>query len=480
MTESRADSSLTDAGDAFVGGYPTPEAAASLFDELDYQRAVQAYIWAVPLVNAVAVVKALVNAGVDPAQPSLLVFDHPLTPKQIVMTANAEVVYAFTVVDLAQTGPVVIDTPAELFGAVVDMWMRGTVDIGIGPGRGQRLLLVPPGYDGAVPDGYYLARPRTRRIIAIVRGIVSPGAGTEEFVKLVSEMNVSRLDRGANDETAIILNGTNPFNSDWPKDARYFDYMAEGLADLVIEEADKLMYAMIGPLGLGPVATAPPDERVRGIFARAATTAAGMVATLAFGNRETVQKPWPDRRWEPITFVTSAEFESATSIDLDQRAQGYYQLVGNGRFGFTMTPAPNLTAAVPGTGATAPGVGSWYVQTYKDGAGAYLNGSRTYRLRLRSDPPVKQFWSATVYDNRTRSMIDTDQQRAGLSTYSPLVRNPDGSIDLYFGPNAPDGKANNWIKTIPEQGFFVMFRLYGPLEPALDGTWKLDDIEVVS
>jgi hypothetical protein len=90
---------------------------------------------------------------------------------------------------------------------------------------------------------------------------------------------------------------------------------------------------------------------------------------------------------------------------------------------------------------------------------------------------VAQFWSATVYDTRTRSMIDTDQQRAGLSSFSDLAANADGSLDLYFAPDPPDGREGNWVETIPGQGFFVMFRLYGPLEPALDGTWQLDDIE---
>lgn len=95
------------------------------------------------------------------------------------------------------------------------------------------------------------------------------------------------------------------------------------------------------------------------------------------------------------------------------------------------------------------------------------------------NPPAERFWSVTVYDSRTRSMIDTDQQVAGLSSYSNLKKNSDGSIDLYFGPTAPKGLESNWIKTIPGQGFFAMFRLYNPLAPVYDGTWKLADLEKV-
>ena len=115
----------------------------------------------------------------------------------------------------------------------------------------------------------------------------------------------------------------------------------------------------------------------------------------------------------------------------------------------------------------------------KDRDGAYLDGGKSYKYTLQPNPPAKQFWSLAIYDNRTRSMIDTDQQRAELSSYSTLKKNADGSIDLYFAPTVPEGAENNWIKTIPGQGFFAMFRLYAPLEPVLDVAWKLNDIETM-
>jgi hypothetical protein len=120
---------------SFVGDYPTDAATRELYDEMDYQRAVQAYIWATPLVNSVALEKALVNARVSPTEPSLLVFDKRVGPKQIIMTANSEVIYAFSVLDLAKTGPVVVEVPAGLPGGFWDMWERGIEDIGLGRSR---------------------------------------------------------------------------------------------------------------------------------------------------------------------------------------------------------------------------------------------------------------------------------------------------------------------------------------------------------
>lgn len=241
--------------------------------------------------------------------------------------------------------------------------------------------------------------------------------------------------------------------------------MADGLSDVRVEEQDKLMYAMLKPLGLAPGKPFQPDDRRRRILTRAADTGAAMVANMAFANRFDGRQYWPDREWEKITFATTPDFETADRIELDERAQGWYQLVTNSRYLYTAKPTP--------------GEGSWYVSTFRDRTGAFLQGGKTYRLRVEAGTPAKAFWSVTVYDNRTRSMIDTDQQRAGHGSLSNLKKNADGSVDLYFGPRAPANMDDNSIKTIPDQGFFVMFRLYGPLEPVFDGRWKLNDVREV-
>jgi hypothetical protein len=190
-----------------------------------------------------------------------------------------------------------------------------------------------------------------------------------------------------------------------------------------------------------------------------------MVANMAFANRFEGRQFWPDREWEKTTFATAPDFETAERVELDERAQAWYQVSMNTRYAYTAKPVP--------------GQGSWYASTFHDGAGEYLQGENSYRLHLETEPPAKAFWSVTIYDNRTRSMIDTDQQRAGRSSLSGLDQNADGSIDLYFAPEPPERGETNWIKTIPGQGFFAMFRLFGPLEPLFDGTWKLSDIEKI-
>jgi hypothetical protein len=127
----------------------------------------------------------------------------------------------------------------------------------------------------------------------------------------------------------------------------------------------------------------------------------------------------------------------------------------------------------------SPGTGSQYLSAFQDAAGKWLDGAKSYRLRVPPNVPVKLFWSVTVYDSDPRSMVQTDTNIAAHSSYDKMKTNTDGSVDLYFGPPVPDGFESNWVKTAPDRGFFPMFRWYGPLEPFFDKSWSLPDVELV-
>jgi hypothetical protein len=451
----------------FTGGYPDAETSAALYDELDYQRAVQAYIWGTTLVNSVAGARAFASVGATGDAPAMVVFDKPLSPKQVFMTGNDVSTYGMSVIDLDVTGPFVVDAPEGVLGGIVDFWQRAVFDIGVGNTlHGAKLLLLPPGHAGVVPEGYRVVPCRTGRVFLLARGTPKAGEGPNALVALLGLVGLYPLaEAGAPPPTRVVPVGGVPMNSDWPKDAGFFDYLAEGLSHVRVEPADKLMCAMIAPLGLAPGKPLAPDARQRRILDKAAATGAAMVANMAFANRFVGTHIWPDRRWEKAIMATTPEFETAERIELDERTQGWYQVAMNARYAYSAKPAL--------------GEGSWYTSTYRDAGGAYLQGSNSYRLHLDTDPPAKAFWSVTLYDTRTRSMIDTPQQRAGRSSLSGLARSADGAIDLWFGPEPPAAGETNWIRTIPGQGFFAMFRLYGPLEPLFDGSWKLADIEKV-
>jgi hypothetical protein len=126
------------------------------------------------------------------------------------------------------------------------------------------------------------------------------------------------------------------------------------------------------------------------------------------------------------------------------------------------------------------GTGSQYVYTDRDSKGRYLDGGMTYKITVPPKVPIKDFWSFMVYDSQSRSMLQTDKQFPGIDSMSEgLEHNDDGSITVYFGPQAPVGKESNWVQTLPGKSFNVMYRMYGPLEPWFDKSWKLGDFELV-
>jgi hypothetical protein len=130
------------------------------------------------------------------------------------------------------------------------------------------------------------------------------------------------------------------------------------------------------------------------------------------------------------------------------------------------------------------GVGSQYLMSCMDSDKIIFDGAKTYRCTLPPNIPHANFWSFTVYDNQTRSMLQTPQRypRAGSQSYPTpaAVSNADGSTTVYFGPEAPAGKESNWIQTLPGKGFFVILRLYSPLQPFFDKSWQPGEIELVS
>jgi hypothetical protein len=214
---------------------------------------------------------------------------------------------------------------------------------------------------------------------------------------------------------------------------------------------------MLQPLGIAPGRPFAPDDRMRRILCEAATAGAAMTTT-AFATRLHGRQIWLDRQWERNLPAPGSRCEAGDGLVMGEPAQGWYQVIGDGRYVFAST----LKA----------GEAQWYSSTFHDRHGRILDGSSRYRLTLPADRRQNVSWSITIHD-------DVEQEGAGLSADSDLKANGDGSIDLHLAPAAPAGMERNWIRTVPGREFFVVFRLFAPLEPVLDGTWKLNDVERV-
>jgi hypothetical protein len=185
-----------------------------------------------------------------------------------------------------------------------------------------------------------------------------------------------------------------------------------------------------------------------------------MSRAIVYASRDPEINYWPDRHWEKM-FVRNTEFVNNGHSDIDARTLWHYQAI---------CVSPNLLS-------TTPGVGTAYLTCFRDKNGDYLRGDKTYRLRVPANPPVKRFWAVTAYDPLSRALLDSGGNITVSSTRG-VDANPDGSVDIYFGPTkAPKGKEKNFIKTDPAKGFFVAFRFYGPLEGYIEKTWVMNDFE---
>ncbi|GAB2649940.1 DUF1254 domain-containing protein [Prescottella soli] len=448
--------------------YPSEATKQALYDELDYQRAVQSYIWAQPLVGLASMAEGAREIGIEPME--LFIFDQLEQVNQKLQTGNDDVVYSFSYFDLSQTGPMVVEIPANgQYGVILDAWQRPTEDVGgVGPdhGAGGKYLVIPPGYQGPLPrDGYFVSQAKTNTGMLFLRAVRGPGDSVASAADRLRATNLYPYSQVDNPPAPRNHNmGHDDYNGLTRRGLDYYTLMAKALRTEAPEERDRMMYGMLAPLGIKPGEAFEPDERVRAILERAADTGRKMVANLEVNSRTDRPSVYPNTQWRNPTGMTHYSQELGAATELDERAALF-------RYGFAMQKFldPNATPPV-NTGAA-------YLTSYRDSDGVFLDGSNEYRLHIPANAPIRGYWSASLYDAEDFSFIDTDQKKPSLSSLKDLTKNPDGSIDLVFSPNEPeDPLKSNWIKTIPQQGFLVLFRLYAPTEDYYAGKWPLADI----
>lgn len=444
-------------------GYPSASSVARLYDELDFQRACQAYIWAMPAVAMQALRQANKRDwGVDINTVSII--DNYTTPAVKVLTGNDTTIYAGIFIDMGRDGPVVIDSPVGVYGVIDDDWQRPIVEVGpFGPDKGQggKFLLLPPGRDEP-PEGYLAVPSKTNRAMYVGRAFVKDG-DVEAAVATLAGIKVYPLaDANAPPPTRIERAGTKPMDSIAPRGFGYWDLLATVLERETIEPRDRFFHAMLKPLGLEKGKPFAPDARQKKILTEAAEVGFLMAQTLSMAPRLSNARSYPGTQWEWVL-----------TLNPDQEAETYSQV--DERTDYTF----EAFSVAAGMIKPIVGAGSQYMSVGKDREGNWLDGGRSYRLRVPPKAPVKEFWSLIVYDNMTRSMIETDTLRAGVSSQRGVRENADGSVDIYFGPSAPSEGSANWIKTLPGRGWFAYFRWYGPTEAFFDKSWALGDLEPV-
>ena len=444
-------------------GYPSREAVEKLYDEMDFQRATQTFLWGLPAVGFYGLREAQrKNFG---ARDGEVVVYQSLKDKAGMLTPNLTTVYAFTFWNLATQGPLVVEVPAgATAGGVDDIWQRPVIDMGqTGPDKGQggKYLILPPGAEDLNPAGYFVARSKTNQIWFGSRGLAPDPVEAEATLRKHRVYGWNQ--RATPGVTNFIPVGGRDWASWQPSDIRYFEQLKDILDGEPMETHNGYFYAMMRSLGMEPGKPFQPDARRKKILGDAALTGELMARANAFDKRVPDSTVFAGTNWEYANMV-ELDQQLPMFSQLDERASWFYEAIGN-------------TSGMQGR---IVGFGQVYLETARDKSGAWLDGAKSYRLRVPPNAPVKQFWSFTLYENTTRAPLQSPQGAADISSRKQgLVVNADGSVDLYFGPKKPAGANANFVQTVPGKGWFTYFRLYAPTEPYFKKEWALPDIEEI-
>jgi hypothetical protein len=446
----------------------------NLDDQLPYQRAIEAVIWSMPAISIREFREAAFkDYGIT--WNDVVLFSKPAIPKQELLTANNQVPYILTCLNLRQ-GPVVVEIPpegakAQLFGSFVDNWQAPIVDVGPSgedEGRGAKYLFLPPGYSEPIPDGYLPVRMEGYEVAGALRPVPANGGTAEDAHTYAQQMKVYPLaDAAAPKPTRFVDGYAKPYHSLPVYDASWFRELAAMINEEPVRERDKVMMGMLASIGIERGKPFQPDAKMQKTL-DAALVDARRILQNYFEN--TALAPWwPGSHWtslSPATMGVANQFtyETHDALWIDARAGGLY---------YWATFLPKKL-----------GGGSFYLMGLRDSTGQLLDGQSTYRLRVPAVVPAKDFWSAIVYDMDSKAFVcvgpcDTADNVVGLSSFDKptMKQNSDGSVDLYFAPNAPAGFEKNWVPT--GKNFFLIFRLYGPEKALFDKSWKMSDVEKV-
>ncbi|XZE18204.1 DUF1254 domain-containing protein [Pirellulaceae bacterium SH449] len=446
------------------------------FPELERQvmqhRAVEALIWGMPAVNMDLMYQAMLRET-SARENQMLYWSRLVDWKTQTLTPNTDVIYFTPYFDTKKVGPIVLEIPpaddGAIVGTIMDAWQMPLEDIGpagADQGKGGKYLILPPGHDGQVPEGYIVLPSLTYKGYALIRSILRSGSDADlaKAIEYGKRMKIYPLSQVQNPPATVYVDAAGVlYDATIQYDIRFFESLDRLVQYEPWIERDRAMIDTLRMIGIEKGQPFAPDAERAELLNQAAAKGHAFLDGMY---KEVVRRGSfvEGSRWafpQPIAQVfqaSQAQFADPNMYPVDARGL---------LFTFIFFTPKRI------------GEGQFYLMAIDDKDGLPLNGSKTYRLNVPANAPVRQYWSATLYDQTTHALI-REVSHAGRSSQSPgLQVNVDGSVDLYFGPTAPAGKESNWTPTDPNSDFEILFRFYGPLPSLFDKSWVLTDVELV-
>lgn len=441
----------------FANGYPTGDTLEKLFDERNFQRACQAYLWSLPLVGFAQWQHAATHA-LGAANGQIVAY-LSYADKLGILTPNATTPYYVGFADLSESGPMVIEFPKSgIRGGLVNVWQQA-MD---GCEPGGKYLLLGPGQDAPEDVGdYEILRLSSLNFMLGVRITVTEAEEAKAVLALLRIYPFAK--RHDPPQTEILHAADRPWTGTQPRGLAYWQRLADIIARETFAERDHFFLEMLKPLGVAKGVSFTPDALQAKLLEEGALVGEAMAKANTY-----------DRRFARVKYRADADWDHALNLNADDPAEYWGRLDERASWFYeAYSAAADMSPNKPGTASSA------YLGAYRDSAGMWLDGANHYRLRVPPAPPANLFWSVTLYDLDSRSLMLNDQNVADRSSRMELRANDDGSVDIHCGPTPTPGFEQNWIPTVPGKGWFAYFRLYEPTETYFEASWPLPDFERV-
>jgi len=480
----------------FYDGIPTEDTVKKVYDNLDFIRGVDVFLNFIPATSIEGIRLGMKSVGVNDSY-EVLVFDNLMDSSPLFLTGNTDTVYASAMLDLEKDGVTVVEIPAGAGpGTVNDAFFRFVVDMGApGPDakKGGTYIILPPDYKGDLKPTLngmqhrgkdtrieaMIGGKKTKVWVAqstsyinwlILRGFLKDGKPDHASNMWRTGLKIYPLAKANKPEKMKFTNGSDKFfNTIHANNYEFYKELWHVLQKEPISFLDPELRGQAAAIGIQKGKPFSPDARMKDILKDAVAVGNATARSISLRPKNDAYL-FEGKQW--YTGFVGKDYQwlkdkGMGGRNMDARTLFFYSATVN-------TPAMALEI---------PGIGSNYAFATADKNGDILYGEKSYKVNIPANVPAKDFWSVVAYDPQTRSEL----QVPGGSKYPSknnkrdnLVYNKDGSVDLYFGPSLPKGAPKeNWTQTTPDKAWFVLLRLYGPLQPWFDKAWAPSDFTLV-